>query len=220
MSMRTRKTVLGLAALVLALHGCSADDDTPARSAPTAASSGAPASPSASATAGLGGAPAAGGLDGKRQVFLLPLLDDTELPDSVLAVTAGGRVQVTDDYDDSALFVPVPNGRGAKERLIKTGTLRAGGEPFCLQVGGKDASPLTVVTAACDAREPAQLFTFEASGEDDEGRTTYAVRNRGAFLQWHPLGGTGLVAEELGDSPLETTFALLDQGAAALPKTG
>jgi hypothetical protein len=173
------------------------------------------------ASAGLGGAPApaaVGGLDGKRQVFLLPLLDDTELPDSVLAVTAGGRVQVTDRYDDSALFVPVPKGRGAKERLIKTGTLRAGGEPFCLQVGGAGASPLTVVTATCDAREPTQLFTFEASGQDGEGRTTYAVRNRDAFLQWHPLGGTGLVAEALGASPLETTFTLLDQGAAALPR--
>jgi hypothetical protein len=31
------------------------------------------------------------------------------------------------------------------------------------------------------------------------------------------MGATGLVAEELGDSQLETTFALHDQGAAALP---
>ena len=49
---------------------------------------------------------------------------------------------------------------------------------------------------------------------------TYAVRNRDSFLQWHPLGGLGLIAEEAGDSQLETTFTLLDQGAAALPKPG
>jgi hypothetical protein len=170
------------------------------------------------ATSGIGPAPApAGALDGKRQVVFLPRLDDNELPDSVLAVTAGGRVQVTDDNLDRALFVPVPKGRGAKERLIKTGTLRTGGEPYCLQVRSNGAGPLTVVTAACDAAEPAQLFTFEAAGEDDEGRTAYAVRNRDAVLQWHPLDDFGLVAEEPGGSGLQTTFTLQDQGAAALP---
>jgi hypothetical protein len=174
-----------------------------------------------SATSGIGGAPPpAGALDGKRQVFFLPRIDDNELPDSVLGVTPGGRIQVTDDYADRALFVPVPKGRGAKERLIKTGTLRGAGEPFCLRVSSNGADPLTVVTAACDAAEPTQHFTFEAVGEDGDGRTTYAVRNGDAFLQWHPLGGIGLIAEELGDSPLETTFTLQDQGAAALSDAG
>ncbi|GID97477.1 hypothetical protein ACFQFC_29785 [Amorphoplanes digitatis] len=240
-----RKTLLGAVVLVLALQGCSADDDSSAAppssgshslppsaaAAPSGEASagatggpgavGGPAGspgPTASATSGLGEAPApAGFLDGKRQVFFLPRLNETELPDSVLAVTGGGRLQVTDDYTDRALFVPVPKGGGAPERLIKTGALRAGGEPFCLQVRAA-AGTLTVVTAACDAAEPAQLFTFEASGRDEEGRTTYAVRNRAAFLQWHPLGATGLVAEEIGDSALETTFTLQDQGAAKLPR--
>jgi hypothetical protein len=135
----------------------------------------------------------------------------------VLAVTPAGRLQVTDDYADRALFVPVPKGRGAKERLIKTGTLRAGGRPFCLQVSGGTVPPM-VVAAACDAGEPAQLFTFEPAGRDDEGRTTYTVRNRDAFLQWHPLGAAGLVAEKPGAGSMETTFSLQDQGAAALPK--
>jgi hypothetical protein len=213
--MSMRKTLLGAVVLVLALQGCSADGGTPAAPAPSSA---APfAQPSASS--GIGSAPPpAGALDGKRQVFFLPRLDDNELPDSVLAVTAAGRIQVTDDYADRALFVPVPKARGAKERLIKTGTLRAGREPFCLQVQGNGPDPLTVVTAACDAGEPKQLFTFEPAGQDDEGRTTYAVRNRDAFLQWHPLGAAGLVAEKVDDSQMETTFSLQDQGAAALPK--
>ncbi len=216
-----RKTLLGAAVLMLALPGCSAEGDTPV--SPPAVPLSAPASPAApaaaSATSGFGGAPApAGALDGKRQVFFLPRLDDNELPDSALAVTTGGRIQVTSDFADQALFVPVPKGGGAKERLIKTGTLRAGGEPYCLQVRSNGAKPRTIVTAVCDPGAPTQLFTFEASGTDAEGRTTYAVRNQEAFLQWHPLGEIGLVAEALGYSPLETTFTLLDHGAAALPR--
>ncbi|MEU7901926.1 hypothetical protein [Actinoplanes sp. NPDC049118] len=215
-----RKTLLGAAVLALALQGCSADDRPSATDAGPPSAGPAPSgAPSATATSGLGGAPApAGFLDGKRQVFFLPRLNETELPDSVLAVTGGGRLQVTDDYTDRALFVPVPKGGGARERLIKTGALRGRGEALCLQVRGDGTGTLTVVTAACDADEPTQLFTFEAAGKDEEGRTTYAVRNRAAFLQWHPLGATGLVAEEVGDSALETTFTLQDQGAAALPR--
>jgi hypothetical protein len=221
--MSMRKTLLGAAVLVLALQGCSADAGTPVSGPPTAPAPSAPSASSAgpAATSGLGSAPApAGALDGKRQVFFLPRLDDNELPDSVLAVTAGGRVQVTDEYAAGALFVPVPKERGAKERLIKTGRLRGAGDPFCLQVSSNGADPLTVVTAVCDAGKAAQLFTFDEAGKDGEGRTTYAVRNRDAFLQWHPLGGVGLIAEELGDSQLETTFTLQDQGAAALPEAG
>jgi hypothetical protein len=225
--MSMRNPLLGAAVLVLALQGCSADDDTPV-SAPAASSASASprvaaAVPSAqaSATSGIGSAPAPpGALDGKRQVFFLPRLNDNELPDSVLAVTGGGRIQVTEDYAERALFVPVPRGGGGQERLIKTGNLRAGGEPLCMQVSSNGADPLTIVTAACDAGEPGQLFTFEASGKDAEGRTTYAVRNRDAFLQWHPMGELGLVAEKVDDSSLETTFSLEDQGPAALPRAG
>jgi hypothetical protein len=222
--MSMRRTLLGAAALVLALQGCSADDGTPVSSPAAPASPGASGttpSAQAGATSGLGGAPApAGALDGKRRVLFLPLIDDNELPDSVLAVTAGGRLQVTDDYTDRALFVPVPKGGGAKERLIKTATLRGGGEPLCLEVRSNGTEPLSVVTAPCDAGEPTQLFTFDESGKDDEGRPTYAVRNRDAFLQWHPLGAVGLVAEKLGDDALATTFSLQDQGPARLPARG
>ena len=121
--------------------------------------------------------------------------------------------------DARVLFVPVPKGRGTPERLIKTGTLRAGGEPLCLQVRSNGANPFTIVTAACNADEPTQLFTFEPSGTDDEGRTTYAVRNRDTFLQSHPLEGTGLIAAKPGDAPPDTTFSLDDQGASALPRS-
>jgi hypothetical protein len=216
--MLMRKSVLGVVLAALALPGCS---ESPPSQPSGPVASVATSEPETSATSGLGGAPAPSGfLDGKRQVFFLPRLDETELPDSVLAVTNGGRVQVTDGYTERALFVPVPKARGAKERLIKTGKLRTGGEPLCLQVHANGADPLTLITAPCDAGDPTQLFLFEPSGEDEEGRTTYGVRNRDAYLQWHALGATGLVVEELGDSELDTTFSLQDQGAATLPKAG
>lgn len=205
-----RRTLLGVAFLVVALPGCSADGPTPVPP-PTAPAVTAPDT----AVSKLGGAPGpAGALDGERQVFLLPRLDDSELPDSVLGVTRSGRVQVTDDGSDRALFVLVPRGGGSAEKLIKTGSLRRGGESLCLQVetGG------VVVTAACDAGRVAQRFSFDKSGEDDEGDPVYAVRNRDAFLQWHPLGDVGLVAAELGGAELATTFTVRDQGRAALPR--
>ncbi|AGZ45547.1 hypothetical protein [Actinoplanes friuliensis] len=207
-----RRSLIGVAVLALALPGCSANEP----SAPS------PAAPFASGpppvTTGLGGAPPpAGSLDGKRQVFFLPRMNETDLPDSVLAVTGGGRVQVTDDYDEHSLFVPTPKGGGAPERLIKTAKLRAGGKPLCLQVDSPGSGVPAVVTAVCNPKVAAQLFTFDVTGEDGEGSTTYTVRNRDAFLQWHPLGGTGLVAEKIDGSRPETTFTLLDQGASALP---
>lgn len=206
-----RRTLLGVAAVVLAVPGCSAGGDHPV-AVP------APSVPARTATSGFGAAPPpAGALNGRRQVLFLPRLDDHALPDSALALTTAGRLQVVDDWTDRALFVPVPKGGGAPERLIKTGALRDGGRPLCLQVGGPGAEPATVVAAACDTAEPGQLFLFEADAEDDEGRTTYLVRNRGAVLQWHPLGGAGLRAEEPGDASPATTFSLMDQGAAALP---
>ena len=204
-----RRTLLGVAFLVLALQGCSADDTTPVP--PPAPAATAPDT----AVSKLGGAPGpAGALDGKRQVFLLPRLDDNELPDSVVGVTRSGRIQVTDDGGDRSLFVLVPRGGGSAERLIKTGSLRRGGESLCLQV----QTDGVVVTAACDAARPAQRFSFDKSGEDDEGDPVYAVRNRDAFLQWHPLGDVGLVAEKLGDAELATTFTVRDQGRAELPR--
>ncbi|RZU49784.1 hypothetical protein EV385_1538 [Krasilnikovia cinnamomea] len=156
-------------------------------------------------------------LAGKRQVFLFVLHKGEEVPESVVAVTSSGRVGVTADYGDRALFVPVPTAPSSSEHLIKTGKLTAGGEPYCLRVRGNGSDPLTVVTAACDTRDPAQRFTFAEHGRDNQGRMTYAIRNGDAYLQWNPTGTSGLIAEELGDGNLDTTFVLIDRGAATLP---
>ncbi|BFU42844.1 hypothetical protein [Krasilnikovia sp. MM14-A1004] len=156
-------------------------------------------------------------LSGKRQVFLFVLDKGVEVPESVVAVTPSGRVGITADYGDRALFVPVPTAPGSSEHLIKTGKLTAGGEPYCVRVRNNGSNPLTVVTAACDASDPAQRFVFAEHGRDNQQRMTYAVRNGDAYLRWNPTGTSGLIAEEIGDGTLDTTFVLIDRGAATLP---
>jgi hypothetical protein len=220
-----RSGLVAVVALAAGLQGCSGAQ--PVVSPTVAASSGAglgdapspSASPSRSESpaatkppAVAAGAPPSGG----RQIYVVPLDKGQEVTGSVLAVTSGGRVQVAKDHGDPALFVPTPTRRGSKEYLIKTGKLRQGGEPSCLTVRGNGSKPLTVVTAACDAAADAQLFTFDPHGKDRQGRLTYGIRNRDAFLQWRRTGGYGLIAEELGDGPLETTFVLVDRGAASV----
>jgi hypothetical protein len=223
----------GLVAVVAltALQGCSGDH--PVVSPTVSASSGAGLgdAPSPSESASASGSPASSGspaatkppaaaggapLSGGRQIYVVPLDKGQEVTDSVLAVTSGGRVQVAKDHGDPALFVPTPTSRGGKDYLIKTGKLRQGGEPSCLTVRGNGSKPLTVVTAACDAAAATQLFTFDPHGKDRQGRVTYGIRNRDAFLQWRRTGGYGLIAEELGDSPLETTFVLVDRGSSTV----
>jgi hypothetical protein len=127
----------------------------------------------------------------------------------VLAVTSTGRIDLTDTYDDRALFVLVPNG-GVYS--IKTGKIVKGGEPLCAALKTNGTKPLTIVTAACDAGDPAQRFTIE--GQNPSG---YAISAGSAYLQWFRYGTNGLIAQELGDQTLETTFTFTDRGKANLP---
>jgi hypothetical protein len=196
------------AVLALAQHGCAAGGaptSTPASAAGSAPEPTSSASPSSTPDDPL---------SGRRQVNLVPLDKGKEVPGSVLAVTQSGRVQVTPGRGDSALFVPVRTGDGY---LIKVGTPRRGGEASCLKVRSNGENPLTVVASACDAGDDTQLFTFDDNGKDGQGRAAYGIRNRDAFLQWRRTGGHGLIVEELGDSPLETTFVLVDRGPSTVP---
>jgi hypothetical protein len=71
------------------------------------------------------------------------------------------------------------------------------------------------VATACDASRAGQLFAITAERKKDaRGRPTYAIANQGAFLQERK---TGLIAEELGDSSLTTTFSFVDNGPTSLP---
>ena len=151
-------------------------------------------------------------LQGRRQVVIKPV----QSSESVLALADDNRLTTTDGAAGRSLFVLTPNGRSY---LIKTATAGRGGEPSCLGVRSNGSDPLTVEAAACDAGRAEQLFTIRAQGRRDAaGRPVYSISNRGAFLRL--AGRSGLIAEELGDSPLTTTFTFVDNGPATLPQLG
>jgi hypothetical protein len=131
--------------------------------------------------------------------------------ESVLAVDEKGRLSTTDGPSEHTLFVLAPAGDG--KHLIKTAAVTAG-EPSCMGIKGNGRSPLTVVATACDAGRPGQLFTIAKAGKTKNGDPTYAISNQGAYLQL--TADYELIAEELGDSPLRTTFAFADNGKSPL----
>jgi len=230
--MRTYFRVTALAAILLITQqACGSTTPTTASggpsssavggigSAPSASPSAKPTSPSPAKTTKKSAPAVAGGvLSGARQVYFFVLDNGVEVPESVMAVESSGRVEITGNYGGRALFVPTPVSPGAAAHLIKTGTLRASGEALCLKVRSNGTNPLTVVTAACDAADKTQVFRFEKSGKDNQGRMTYAISNGDAFLQWNPTGTAGLIAEEIGDAKLSTTFVVIDRGKSTVPQ--
>ena len=159
-------------------------------------------------------------LSGSRQIFLYPLYKGEEVPDSLLEVLSGGRVGIGSSFADTALFVPRPTTPGGDAYQILPAKLHSGGEASCVAVTTNGSKPLTLVTAACDAADPKQLFAFEDTGRDNQGRTMFGIRNGDAYLYWNPTGTGGLIAEELGDASLDTTFVVIDRGKASLTQPG
>jgi len=236
MRMSLRVTALAAALLVTQQACGSPDSTTPGAagpssvaasgglgSAPSAASSPPAASPTAQVTKttkpAAPAAPATGKpvLPADRQFFFYVLDKGVEVPESLLSAASSGRVEVNGDYGGRSLFVLVRNSPGSKDYLVKTGKLRKGGEALCLKVRSNGSKPLTVVTALCDAGDRTQLFQFDNEGKDNQGRTTYGIRNGDAFLQWNPTGTRGLIAEELGDAKLNTTWVAIDRGKSTVP---
>jgi hypothetical protein len=174
------------------------------KSAPAAAEKPAPATEKAG-----GKAPATGAgqiLAGKRQIVIKPV----PAAESILAVDGRGRLNLTDGEAEYGLFVLTPVG---DRYQIKTAKAGPGGEPSCMGVKTNGTDSLSVEAAACDTRREGQLFTIAA--RKGGASPTYAISNQGAFLQ--VFGRTGLIAEELGDAPLKTTYAFVDNGPATLP---
>jgi hypothetical protein len=160
-------------------------------------------SPSASsatqkATAGGSGKITDPLLAGKRKVVIKPIPSFEE----IVAVDAKGRLGLTDGEAEHGLFVLIPVG---DKYQIKT----AKPEPSCLGIKKNGSKALTVVAAACDPDRAGQLFTISRQ-QDKDGDPTYAISSQNAFLQ--VFARSGLIAEELGDAPLKTTFALVDNG--------
>ncbi|GGN87365.1 hypothetical protein GCM10010112_69930 [Actinoplanes lobatus] len=219
---RNISAVAVVATLALTQQACSSSSEpagqpatqaaAPASATPVPASApaAADAEPSATAAGDSTGATAGGDpiLAGRRQVVIKPI----ETTESIV-VLEKGKLTTTDGEAEHSLFVFTPhNGK----YLIKTAKADAGGEPSCLGIKSNGSNPLTVVAAACDTSRAGQLFTVEPVGrKDGEGRPIYSISNGDAFLQLS--GRYGVIAQELGDAPLSTTYALVDNGPSTLP---
>ncbi|MFI7540039.1 hypothetical protein [Actinoplanes sp. NPDC049599] len=148
-------------------------------------------------------------LAGKRQIVIKPVPSF----ESIVVVDDRGRLTLTDGEAEHGLFVLTPSGG---KHLIKTAKAGASGEPSCLGIKNNGTAPLTVEAAACDAGRAGQLFTITRQrAKTKTGEPTYAISNQSAFLQVFPQ--SGLIAEELGDAPLKTTYAFVDNGPSTLP---
>ncbi|HWS37984.1 MAG TPA: hypothetical protein VN408_35280 [Actinoplanes sp.] len=148
-------------------------------------------------------------LAGRRQIVIKPV----ESFESIV-VLDGGKLTLTDGEAEHGLFVLTPhNGKF----LIKTAKVTAGGEPDCVGVKNNGSQSLTAVATPCDTSKSGQLFDITATGKKDNGLPTYSIANQSAFLQ---ITRSGLILEELGDAPLLTTYAFVDNGASKLPTLG
>ena len=142
-----------------------------------------------------------GVLSGARQVVIVPVPSF----ESVLAIDSAGRLGVTDAESDLFVFTPI----GRRFQIRTSGIAANTGEPACLRIKSNGSQSLTVVGAVCNASDDRQLFDVAADGKN------YVISNSSAFLQVDSDGF--LIAEELGDASLETSFKLVDNGKANAP---
>ena len=142
-----------------------------------------------------------GVLSGTRAVVIVPVPSF----ESVLAIDSDGRLGVTDAEADFFVFTPV----GQRFQIRTDGIAANTGEPACLRIKSNGSQSLTVVGALCNASDDRQLFDVAADGKN------YVISNASAFLQVDSDGF--LIAQELGDASLETSFKLVDNGKANTP---
>ncbi|BCJ52515.1 hypothetical protein Asp14428_39900 [Actinoplanes sp. NBRC 14428] len=129
-------------------------------------------------------------LTGARRLVIKPAPPTT----TVVTVDARGRLTTTDGEPPLSLFVLTPAG---PHHLIRAA------DGTCAE-----ATPTrTIRTAPCDPARDAQLFTITPQKTPPQ---TYAISNGGAFLQPTPTGELTL------ETPLRTTYALIDNGPAPL----
>ncbi|MGN9768212.1 hypothetical protein ACTMS2_24010 [Micromonospora sp. SD12] len=188
---------------------------SPSTSAPTSGAADTP-SPTGATPTTDSRTPAAGAtgdadpiLRGERQIVLRPVGSF----ESILAVDAKGRLNLTDGDTDKSLFVLLP--ANGNRYQIRTAKAHNGAEPDCMGLRDNGSAPATVVAAACDARRAGQLFTIEKTKEKSEGRPTYTISGEGR-LHLRATDREGLTAQPVGEGdPGEgLTFDFVDNGAA------
>jgi len=140
-------------------------------------------------------------LNGTRKVAIVPVPSY----ESGVGLDETGNLIITDGDPEVGLFVVNPVRGGY---LIRAGEANAAGKYPCLRIKTNGTNSLTVNAATCKASDAAQVFTI-----DKVRGGSYAISNSSAYLQ---ESSSGLIAQELGDADLETTFKLVDNGKATL----
>ncbi|WP_405110239.1 hypothetical protein OG559_30050 [Micromonospora sp. NBC_01405] len=186
---------------------------SPTTSAPTTDSGATGNVPSPTGGSGSEGGSQAGSADpilrGERQVVLRPVGSF----ESILAVDAKGRLNLTDGDTDKSLFVLLP--AGGNKYQIRTAKAYNGGEPDCMGLRDNGSAPATVVAAACDSSRAGQLFAIKKTQEKSQGRPTYTIGGEGK-VYLRAVDGQGLTAQRVGegDAGEGLTFDFVDNGVA------
>ncbi|MEU9507251.1 hypothetical protein AB0D32_13320 [Micromonospora sp. NPDC048170] len=182
---------------------------SPTTSAPATGSGATTGAPSPTGSGSTGGSQADPILRGERQVVLRPVASF----ESILAVDAKGRLNLTGGYTDKSLFVLLP--AGGNKYQIRTAKAHGGGEPDCMGLRDNGSAPATVVATACDSSRAGQLFVIEKTQEKDEGRPTYTIEGEGK-VRLRATDRQGLTVERAGEGAAGEglTFDFVDNGAA------
>ena len=125
----------------------------------------------------------------------------------------GRRLGLTDGEAKFGLFVLKPVG---KKYQIRTAKASDGKKAACIGIKNNGSKPLTAVATTCDTKRAGQLLDITRLKAKDNGRPTYAMSNRGAFLQY--FSRTGLIVQELRDAKLQTSYSFVDNGPARKTK--
>ncbi|RYB93083.1 hypothetical protein EUA93_01165 [Nocardioides oleivorans] len=129
--------------------------------------------------------------------------------EGILGVDRDLRATYAEGQGPRNQFVLVPTG---DRFLVRTATLRSGGEPLCLQLGKR-----AVVVTACDAGRRHQQFSFR-SASPSNGKPTWTIRTtRNRYLVQNDLGGFEPAVIGEGTPDIDTPFLLVDKGVASLP---
>lgn len=125
-------------------------------------------------------------LDGGRELSFMPVGSGTilALGDNARREPLGAVVVGAPRVVPLSTFVPVAIAPDAEEYLLKTGSLRPGGEPLCFELDdtprnrplGVDDDERVVVSVveACDTSVPGQRWRLEPAGEV-EGTVAYTL---------------------------------------------
>ena len=129
--------------------------------------------------------------------------------DRDLSLPFDGELTVGDGTGKDALFVLEPVG---VDYMIKSVNPDIAHRP-CLGVKLDPEGYASLVGAECEPTG-ATVFSISREGRDDKGRTSYSIiSEKYGVVQWEDTEKE-IYVQEMGDAPIDTTFSLVDRGAA------